>query len=365
MFIAEKSALVAALGQVIGAIERRNTIPILANVLLAPEDDGVRLTGTDLDIEISVRMVATSEAFEALTVPAAMLNDIVRKLPDGPVRFERSKSDVVVKSGGARFALHTLPASDMPTMDGGTMPAGMDIDADAFAAGLAGVDFAISTEETRFYLNGVYLHRTAENALTLVATDGHRLARRGIDLGDGTEIADFNGIIIPRKTCGLIKKLAEKHDRLRLEISDNRIRVSVEGAMLISKLIDGTFPDYQRVIPERFEKTVTVVKSDLRAAVDRVMTVQTDKGNCTKFDFSDGKLLVSASSADAGSGEEDLACRGDAKIEIGFNGKYVVAALEAMDGEAVEFRLTDSGSPTILRRPGAGDDLIVLMPMRV
>jgi len=377
MFTAEKSALLAALSLTGAIVERRNTIPILANVLLSPsEADGrlkARMTDLDTEAEIEFPAVATG-MIRPFTVPAHLLLDIVRKLPDGAdVTIEAGDptasgsaiiSGVKIKAGRSRFSLQALDAKDFPSLGAGDMPCRFELPAKALASAIAAVSFAISTEETRYYLNGIYLH-SVEDGIMLVATDGHRLAKRFIALPEGME-GPNPGIIIPRKTVGVISRILPKEGTVSIAASDAKVMIVTGDTRLTSKLIDGTFPDYQRVIPQAGPMRVELDGKALSAAVDRVSTVSTERGRAARFAFRDGQLTLTVTNLDAGNAEEAISYDGEAEIETGFNAKYVLEALGHLTEGTITMAIQDVGSPAILRADGDHtENLIVLMPMRV
>jgi DNA polymerase-3 subunit beta len=365
----ERAALLRALNHVQSVVERRNTIPILANVLLDARDGMLSLNATDMDIAIVEKTAAEVATPGAITAPAHTLYDIVRKLPDGAqVNMDAAEADrLVLSSGRSRFTLQTLPTEDFPVMTGGDMPHGFELDAGALRTLVDRTRFAISTEETRYYLNGIYLHAVSEGeaALRAVATDGHRLARVEIDLPEGA--AGIPGVIIPRKTVAELRKLIEETDgAVALSLSDTKIRFAFDDVVLISKLIDGAFPDYERVIPTGNDKILQVDRDSFSDAVDRVSTIATEKLRAVKLALDNGQLTLSASSQDNGTAVEELPVDYDkGPMEIGFNARYLMDIADQIESAQAEFHLADAASPTIVRDredPGA---LYVLMPMRV
>ncbi|WP_425340492.1 DNA polymerase III subunit beta [Ciceribacter sichuanensis] len=369
MFTASKSALLDALKLVGQIVERRNTIPVLQNVLFERLGTTGKLIAkvTDLDIEATVPFSAAVDTdFRGFTVPAHLLMEIVRKLPDGAeIRVQASDaslSGVILKSGRSRFSLQVLPATDFPSLDGAEMPFAIDIPGTAFERAIGGVRFAISTEETRYYLNGIYLH-PSEGGLTLVATDGHRLSKRFIPLEGASQ--DMPGVIVPKKTVEALLKHLPKGEDVTLQVSDAKIRLLIGDMVLVSKLIDGTFPDYRRVIPA-YTNFVEVEGKALSAAIDRVSTVSTGNGRAVKMTFAEGLLKLTVNNPDAGNAEDDLPYEGEAELEVGFNAKYVNDALANLSEQTVNIYLGDPGSPAVLRADGDhAENLIVLMPMRV
>ena len=265
----ERANLLKALNHVHRVVERRNTIPILSNVLLRADRDELSLKATDLDMEIVDRVPAAVEQAGASTVPAHMLYDIVRKLPDGAeIALDTgSGQTMALQAGRARFALQMLPDADFPDLNAGELPFAFTIAAEALKRLIDRTQFAISTEETRYYLNGIYFHVVGEGAmarLRAVATDGHRLAKAEMPAPEGS--AGMPGIIIPRKTVGEIQKLLEDPEtEVSAALSDSKIRLAIGNLVLTSKLIDGTFPDYERVIPKANDKELKLAEGGFRA----------------------------------------------------------------------------------------------------
>ncbi len=367
----ERDALLASLGAVARVVERRTTIPILSNVLLKSEAAHLRITATDLDIQADtqINLDALDHAVGSFTVPAATLHDIVKKLNAG-AQVSISRPDdatVLVKSGRSRFTVQALPASDFPDLAAGEMSHRFTLPGQVLAEMLDEVQFAISTEETRYYLNGIYLHQLEGEdgpKLRMVATDGHRLSRREIAAPEGA--IGMPGIIIPRKMVGEVRKLADFKGDLAFELSKAKLQVSAGATVFISKLIDGTFPDYQRVIPASNSKRATLETKAFAAALDRVATISGERGRAVKCAFADGKLTLSVRNPDAGDAIEEVDCDyDDPPIEVGFNARYLADILGALGGDTVLMKLEDPGSPTVLTRSEGSPLVTVLMPMRV
>lgn len=373
----ERNALMRAMAHLARVVERRNTIPILGNVRLSPGDRYLTLTATDLDIEARVDVDCEVQGSGDITVPAGTMNDIVRKIAEGaPVSlgWGGTGTTVSVRSGRARFSLQALPASDFPDLTVGDMTHRFTMPAATLLALIEATSFAVSTEETRYYLNGIYLHcpTDGENGSLLrgVATDGHRLARFDAPAPEGA--SGMPGIIVPRKTVGEIARLAkdamDKHGNGDIEValSVAKIRVSAANVTLTSKLIDGTFPDYQRVIPSGNDKRATLAREAFARAADRVATISSERGRAVKLSFDEGKLRLSVTNPDAGSAEEEIEAEYDeAAIDIGFNSRYLADILAALEGDTVLVKLGAPGSPTLFQKSEADNLLIVLMPMRV
>ncbi|ODS01716.1 DNA polymerase III subunit beta [Methyloceanibacter superfactus] len=367
----DKPSLAKALAHVASVVERRNTIPILSNVLLAAGTNELRLTATDLDMELVETVPCRSSGDSAITVPAHMFYDIVRKLPEGnEIELERDAEQerVVITSGPAQFSLQTLPADDFPALSVDDLDHSFKLPAADLRRLIEKTRFAISTEETRYYLNGIYLHAAETDGkptLRAVATDGHRLAQVELPLPTGAE--GMPGVIVPRKTVVELSKLVENADgEVRVELSPAKIRVSAGRVVLASKLIDGTFPDYERVIPQGNDKRMEVDNAAFAQAVDRVSTLSSDKGRAVKLALSEGKLVLSVNNPDSGSATEELAVDyGFDPLEIGFTARYLLDITGQLDSGTAEFQLADPGSPTMVRDVKDPSALYVLMPMRV
>ncbi|MBM3519980.1 MAG: DNA polymerase III subunit beta, partial [Alphaproteobacteria bacterium] len=358
-----------ALNHVQSVVERRNTIPILSNVLVQAKGGQLGLTATDLDIEIVENAGAEVAREGATTVPAHMLYDIVRKLPDGAqleLDQSRDQNRVTIFAGKSRFALQSLPPEDFPSLAAGEFGNRFTLSAADLKGLIEKTRFAISTEETRYYLNGIYLHEVAAGpTLRAVATDGHRLAQAQVPRPEGAK--GMPGVIIPRKTVLEIVKLIEgSEEDVEIALSSSKIRFTTGSIVLTSKLIDGTFPDYERVIPRNNDKNLEVDTRLFADAVDRVSTISMEKGRAVKLAIGSGKIVLAVNNPDSGSAEEEVTCTyAGAAIDIGFNARYLLDVAGQIKSEAMVFSLADAGSPTIIRDPGDAQALYVLMPMRV
>lgn len=369
--ILERSNLLKSLNHVHRVVERRNTIPILSNVLLMAEGGSLEMKATDLDLEVTEAAPAKVEQSGATTVPAHLLYDIVRKLPDGAEVMLKTDEDgnaMTVISGRSSFRLQCLPQSDFPELSAGSFSHIFRLDSTALKRLIDKTQFAISTEETRYYLNGIFLHTHEVGGklkLRSVATDGHRLARAEMDAPAGSE--GMPGIIIPRKTVSELQKLVDDPEiAVTTELSDTKIRLTIGSVILTSKLIDGTFPDYQRVIPTGNDKKLIIDRQTFASAVDRVSTISSERGRAVKLSISDGQVTLAVNNPDSGSATEELAADYTSDpIEIGFNARYLLDVAAQLSGGEAKFMLADAGSPTLIHDTSDENALYVLMPMRV
>ncbi|MBC7158951.1 MAG: DNA polymerase III subunit beta [Porphyrobacter sp.] len=372
----ERAKLLRCLSHVQSVVERRNTIPILSNVLIEAAADGrVRIMATDLDLQVVESLQAvTVDSPGAITVSAHLLFDIARKLPDGAqVSLETTDNRMAVKAGRSRFHLPTLPRDDFPTLVEGDLPTAFELPARVLAELIDRTRFAISTEETRYYLNGIFLHVSEDDAagplLRAAATDGHRLARYTLRRPDGAE--GMPDVIVPRKAVAELRKLLEESldGNVAIDLSPSKIRFTLGGeggVVLTSKLIDGTFPDYSRVIPTGNDKLLKLDPKSFYEGVDRVATIATEKTRAVKMGVEADKVTLSVTSPDNGTAAEEVPASYDsAGLEIGFNANYLKDILGQIDGDSVELHLADPGAPTLIRQDGASAALYVLMPMRV
>ncbi|WP_375207441.1 DNA polymerase III subunit beta [Hyphococcus sp.] len=366
----ERSALSKALGHVQSVVERRNTIPILSNVLLQADGGALTLTATDLDIEISEEAPADVSAKGATTVSALTLFEIVKRLPDGAqVRLELSGDDgrLQVSSGRSQFALAVLPEDDFPSLSTDDLETRFSMPTADLRRLLGKARFAMSQEETRYYLNGVYLHAHDGEApaLRAAATDGHRLARIDAPLPDGASA--MPGVIVPRKAIAELTRLLEDaEENVEIAVSPAKIRFGFGAGYLTSKLIDGSFPDYERVIPKGNANVLRVETKDFSQAVDRVSTVSADRTRSVKLALEADRLRLTVNNPEAGSALEELSVDyGGDPLEIGFNARYLLDVAQQVDGETATFKLADPSSPTVILDEEDERALYVLMPLRV
>ncbi len=371
----ERAVLAKAVAQAQSVVERRNTIPILANLLIEAEGEGVRFRATDLDIEVVDRAPARVDQPGGTTVPALMLNEIVRKLGDGALvtlSTQGNSGRLTIEAGRSTFQLATLPVEDFPVMASPDYQTSFEAPSPLLRRLFDKSKFAISTEETRYYLNGVYLHVArgeggpgGGEVLRAVATDGHRLARIDADLPSGA--SGMPGVIVPRKTVNELRKLLDDDEAtIKVSVSDTKIRFDAGAIVLTSKVIDGTFPDYSRVIPQANPRRLEVDAKEFAQAVDRVATVSSERSRAVKLALDEDRLILSVNAPDSGTAEEELAVAyGDERLEIGFNAKYLLEIAHQVDRENAVFLFNSSGDPTVMREGDDASALYVVMPMRV
>ena len=370
-FVIERAILLKTLNHVQSIVEKRNTIPVLSNVRIEALGDGISFKATDMDTEITEIVDAKITETGATTAPAHMLYDIVRKLADGSeveITFPDDKGQLSIASGRSKFALSTIGVEDFPVISGDKLPVNFSMAREELKDVIDRTQFAVSTEETRYYLNGLYVHAKNEGAakvLRVVATDGHRLACVESPLPQGAE--KIAGVIIPRKTISEVRKLLDdtKAENIEIALSDNKVRCTLEEVTLTSKLIDGTYPDYERVIPTDNDKLMEVKVKELANAVDRVSVVA-ERTRAIKMITGDAKIVITTSSPDLGSAWEELEAKYDNEsLEIGYNFRYLLDILAEIKGENVQISFSDASSPSVIHDTSDASAIYVLMPMRV
>jgi DNA polymerase-3 subunit beta len=365
----ERATLLKGLSHVQSVVERRNTIPILSNVLIeATSEGGLKLMATDLDLQINETIAAAVDQPGATTVSAHTLFDIARKLPEGSqVSLAAADGKMTIMAGRAKFQLGTLPRDDFPVIAEGELPVSFELPAETLKQIIDKTRFAISTEETRYYLNGIFWHVSDDPlpVLKAAATDGHRLARVTMPRPDGAE--GMPDVIIPRKCVAELRKLLDEIDgSVGVSLSPTKIRFDLGQALLTSKLIDGTFPDYSRVIPTGNDKILKIDPRSFEEGVDRVSTIATEKTRAVKMALDRDKIILSVTSPENGTAAEEVPGEYVAlPFEIGFNSRYLLDILGQLDGDTIEVHLADAAAPTLIRENDKSSALYVLMPMRV
>jgi len=372
-FKADRATLMKALAHVQNVVEKRNTIPILANVLLAVRDGKLTIAATDLEISLVEEVPAQTTRNGAITVPASTLYEIVRRQPEGAeIELDHPGGDaqLALRSGRYATSLVALSVDEFPKLDSGKLSHHFVLSAQELRGLIDRTKFAISTEETRYYLNGIYLHATEGEAgpvLRAVATDGHRLARVEEPLPEGA--VGIPGIIIPRKTVQELRKLLDEvSGEVDVALSETRIQFTIGTMRLTSKLIDGTFPDYDRVIPRGNDKILRVDRADFNAAVSRVAAISAEKHRPVKLSLARDLLVISAASPEQGTATEELGAElidyAFGPLEIGFQARYLQDVTDQIRGK-VEFIFSDGAAPTLVRDQDDASAVYVLMPMRV
>ncbi|MFN4288415.1 MAG: DNA polymerase III subunit beta [Brevundimonas sp.] len=367
----ERAALLKALGHVQSVVERRNTIPILSNVLLSAGRDRLSLAATDLDMEMVDEAEAQVDVEGQITAPAHTLYEIARKLPEGSeVSLSYSGDDprLIVQAGRSRFNLPVLPAGDFPVMSNESAGVRFTLLKEDLARLIDKTRFAISTEETRYYLNGLYLHTVSEAGqmlLRAVATDGHRLALAETPAPEGA--AGGPGVIVPRKTVDQVRRLLDDGSGpVEVQVSAQKVRFEFAQASLTSKVIDGAFPDYVRVIPRNNERRADIDNSVFAQAVDRVSTISAEKSRSVKLAFDTDRVTLTVRNMEAGQGVEEVEIGySDEPFEIGFNARYILDVAGQISGDTAAFLFADPASPTLVLDPADPGVQYVLMPLRV
>lgn len=372
MLKTKKPAFQAALSSVKDAVNSKNTIPHLANIAVERHGDGIRLRATNLDIEIAAPFEAEIGAdFSGFTFPAKTVTSIVGAIDDGKdISFEavmlgNKLEAVTIRSGRSRIKVPILPLADFPILDKDELPFAVSLGSSSFIRCLSAVDYACSTEETRHYLNGVFLD-ASEAGLMFVATDGHRMARRLLPSSDIDDpIESMPKVILPRETAPLLVKHLPKDETLSISLSEFRIRFAAGNIVIISKLVEGTYPDYRRLSPGSHKIRARISGAELKAAIVRVLTVNTEKGNAVRFTFDKTSATLTSRPGDAGEAEDVVTADSDGEFVVGMNGAYLRESIDHLDTEEIELDFNDPTSPILLRKPGETDTHTIIMPMRV
>lgn len=372
-FKIDRSILIKSLSHIQGVVERRNTIPILSNVKMTAGNNTVELTATDMDLALTENIAAEVSKKGSITVPAHTFHDIIKKLPESSnisiVYDDSTDKQLQIIAENCDFSLPVIPADDFPVIESGDVTHSFKINRDDLLKLFDKAKFAISTEETRYYLNGIYLHdfdNGKDHTLRAVATDGHRLARIDVPLPEGAK--GMPAIIVPRKTILEVKKVLEESDddTVLVSISNTKIKIETNNSTLLSKLIDGNFPDYERVIPSGNTLVLRTMVKPFTDAIDRVSTISLDKGRAVKLALGDNKLLLSANSTESGHAQEEITVNYDhSKIETGFNSRYIMELTSVLEGDTMELFFSDSSSPTLVQDVNDSASLFVIMPIRI
>ena len=366
--------LLKALSHIHGIVEVRHTLPILSNIILEAKDDKLILSSTNLDIYCSDKIKAEVIKSGEVSVSAVTFFEIIKRLPSGSevlMIMEEGENEIRLTCGRSKFNLSTLKTDDFPIISDNDLSINFVLSADELIRIIDKTKFAVSNEETRYYLNGIFLHKAERNSiqfLRAVATDGHRLAQYDIPLPQGAE--DITGIIIPKKTIYELRKvLDDANGDVSVSLNENKIKFSFNDLKVVSKVIDGTFPDYTKAIPQKNDKNFKTNNSDLKNAIDRVSAVaanEESKSKAIKFCIENNSLSLSVESQSKGSANEmiDVNYSGD-KVDIGFNSKYIIDICNEVDGDEISISLSDSISPAIILDKTDENLFFVLMPMRI
>jgi len=362
---ASRETILKPLQAVIGVVERRQTMPILGNVLLVAGEGTLSVTATDLEVELVAQTEAEIETPGEITVPGRKLHDICRALPEGAsIGLTVSGERATVRAGRSRFTLSTLRAADFPAVDEIAAEQSLKMDRKEFRWLLEKTHFSMAQQDVRYYLNGLLLE-TEGQILRAVATDGHRLALSEISLADAAA-ARNEQVIVPRKGVLELQRLLDGEGEVELTLGANHVRVQLDGIRFTSKLIDGRFPEYERVVPKEPQNIVTADRSLLRQALQRAAILSNEKYRGVRLELSENNVTIQANNPEQEEAEEALEVEysGDS-MEIGFNVNYLVDALNAVDEDQVEVGLGDSNSSCLIRGVEARRSKFVVMPMRL
>jgi len=366
----EKNIFLRSLSHVQSIVEKKNTLPILSNILLEAKENCLILSATDMDISITDKLNCNIIEEGSTTVAAQTLYDIIRKLPESTdiEIISNNGKLMTIRAGKSKFSLGCLPKEDFPIIEIGDLENELKIDSKQLLKLIDKTRFAVSNEETRYFLNGIYFHKILDDkrcSLSLVATDGHRLAKFDFDLKDNSN--EMPGVIIPKKTVNELYKILSDYDGVvKINLNSNKIVFFINQSILISKLIDGSFPDYKRVIPNENNNILLVNRMTFSMAVDRVSTITSDKAPIIKFKLLKNLMNISSVNSENGTATEDIVIKynGD-EIEIGFNSKYILDIITNLEDEEIKLNFKDGLSPVTATEESNPELIYVLMPMRV
>lgn len=363
----EKNAFQKALGHANSVVERRTALPILSHILLQAEGMTLRMTSTDLELSIVETVSATIQEPGKTTVPAHLLYEIVRKFRDGAqieIYHNKSTHQLEISSNKSQFRLPCLPPEDFPLINKSDLPYHFKIPAKTMRTMIERARIAMSTEETRYFLNGIYLHVSNETEMRAVATDGHRLAQYSMRMPEGAK--GMPGVIIARKTVNeLYKVLADVQEDIQVGVSENQISFTIHNAVLTSRLIDGQFPDYEEAIPSHNDQLMHFKVKPFSQAVDRVATISNERFSGIKLKLEPNKVQLFAANGDSSRAEEELEVDyAGRNIDIDFNSRYLIDVAQQIDTDEAQIALSDGDSPIIIRPTSDDSSLFVLMPLR-
>ena len=367
-FSVSRDALIRPLNLVAGVVERRQTLPILSNVLMSLEGNRLSLTGTDLEVELVGRIEVVNAGPDGdITVPARKLVDICKSLPDGvDINFSVEDGRVTVKAGRSRFTLSTLPATEFPTVEAGEGEVDLELSQSLVRQMIERTGFAMAQQDVRYYLNGMYLEIKA-GRLRFVATDGHRLA---LCTAPGELAAEDKSVIVPRKGILELARLLDGDGSVTLIVGSNHIRAVTDQFTFTSKLVDGKFPEYERVLPKSPDKAVSGDRSELKQAFTRTAILSNEKYRGVRLSLSDGALEITANNPEQEQAEESVPVDYAGEVlEVGFNVSYLLDVMGVLSGNTVRMSLSDSASSALIEEgeavSGEAEALYVVMPMRL
>lgn len=364
-FKVKREAILKPLQAVSGVVERRQTLPVLSNILLVASPEGITMTATDLEVELKAQARLPVDEPGETTIPARKFMDICRNLPEGAdIGFATKDGRALLKSGRSRFSLSTLPATEFPAVETSQFQHDFSLTQTALRHLIEQTGFAMAQQDVRYYLNGLMLEMTPER-LRGVATDGHRLAL--CDEGVSTSVSEQAQIIVPRKGVMELMRLLEDSDSLaRVQVSANHIKVTTPELTVTSKLIDGKFPDYDRVIPEPDSTPMVANREVLRQALQRTAILSNEKYRGVRLHMHENILKILAHNPEQEEAEDEIEVQYDGpELEIGFNVNYLIDAISATEGENVSLAVTNANSSALITASGRSDCLYVVMPMRL
>jgi len=365
-FEVAKQVLLKAIANVNGAVEKKNTIPVLQNIKIEAKDDKVVLLATDMDILVTSSFESDMKNSGSTTVPAQMFFDIVRKIPDGSSVMISQDSPTImqIKSGKSKYSLPCIDASEFPNLSEGELSAEIEVEAEKFAKMIDKTRFAISNDETRYYLNGLFLQALQKDSgfeLRTIATDGHRLALSFL-------VSDLKapfGVILPKKSVAEIRRIIDGSKKVKIAVSRVKIKITTDQATIVSKLIDGEFPDYDKVLPKNNTQIAVINRRNFFDCVDRVSTVATDKHRSVKLIIENGKMSLQVNTNDGSFAYEELDVNySGERIETGFNSRYLLDIIGQIDKEELLMRFKDGASPALIEAKDMSS-VFVIMPVRI
>ncbi|MEO1896099.1 MAG: DNA polymerase III subunit beta [Methylococcales bacterium] len=360
-----KEDLLEPLQKVFGVIERRQTLPILSNVYFSFNNGNLKLTGTDLEVQVSSESSIVSEGSFKVTIPARKLLDICRSLPDeAKLKLTFDQNTLVINSGKSRFTLRTLSSDEYPLFDESNYVNDINIDKDVLSKALSKTIFCMAQQDVRYYLNGLMME-VVDGELQTVASDGHRLALAKNSLGESTQ--SIAQVIVPRKAAQELLRLIEKHEgAIQIKVAKNSIKFTLADAQLNAKLIDGRFPDFKNVVPDDSKHSFKINKQSFKSALSRVSILSNEKYKGIRLDLSNQLMTINANNPEQDEAVEEVVIDYNSdEMSMGFNSSYLMDALNAIDSDDVLVSFTDTNSSCLLENPSDKSSRFVIMPMRI